>query len=194
VNKTSKHAVHKASVDKRKRGTEPVNRKQHNNERKAVDEATKSESELERTTNQRRAHQSGISYKNFVTQSSEYASKGLRRIVAMMRPDEVTQTIQRDALIMKFGERIYKKHGYARTKHHIIRAQMRDLGKLLLHMQAQHTKHHRRQRTEVTGARHSQPVPTLADYLQPSKFKVRFLYYFLSTLMHLQLCKDSLID
>ncbi|XP_037081624.1 uncharacterized protein LOC119102382 [Pollicipes pollicipes] len=64
------------------------------------------------------------------------AAAGLENLMAKMRDDSISSTCRQDALMMEFGARLYTRLGHERYQQAHIREQMRQLGRLLLELNA----------------------------------------------------------
>ncbi|KAI5610799.1 zinc finger MYM-type protein 4-like isoform X3 [Silurus asotus] len=62
----------------------------------------------------------------------ESLSEGCQSIVRNMRNDEISKCLSNDALICKFGNSLYKKHGHEKGGHDYVAQKMRTLGRFML--------------------------------------------------------------
>ncbi|XP_053093359.1 uncharacterized protein si:ch211-266o15.1 isoform X3 [Pangasianodon hypophthalmus] len=77
----------------------------------------------------RRRSRSALS-KNLALHDS--LSEGCQNLVRNMRDDDVSKYLRNDALICKFGNKLYEKHGHEKEGHEYISQKMRALGRFML--------------------------------------------------------------
>ena len=67
----------------------------------------------------------------FLLPIAHESSAGLKDLLATLNSDEVSRIIKSNALILKFGEKISKRHGHDREQYNTLRNSLRGLGRLL---------------------------------------------------------------
>lgn len=70
------------------------------------------------------------SSKNFASHGC--LSEGCQNLVRNMRDDDISKYLRNDALICKFGSRLYEKHGHEKLGHENISKNLRALGRFML--------------------------------------------------------------
>lgn len=84
------------------------------------------------------------------------SSVGLKKVLSTLSSDPVSRILKSDPLILKVGEKVYKKLGHDQEQFAVIRNTMRELGRLLQRL---------RTKSELTNA-------GLAEFIDPAKFQL----------------------
>ncbi|XP_029976861.1 uncharacterized protein LOC115409729 [Salarias fasciatus] len=79
-------------------------------------------------------------------------SEGFRNFLSCLTHDEITEIVQNDRLLMRFGQHLYDRNGRRENRHDCIRRRLRRLGQLVL------------------VARASTPIRTAEELVRPANF------------------------
>ena len=83
------------------------------------------------------------------------ASEGLKAVLATLSSDDVSRIVKSDSLILKLGEKMFKRHGHDKEQYSILRTRMRELARLLRSLR--HTS--------------GKPNASLDEFINPSQFQ-----------------------
>ena len=81
-----------------------------------------------------------ISRSELLLSPAENCSNGLKEnVLAGLANDSVSEAVKKDSLILAYGERLYQKNGHRRHKWNGIRQKLRQMARLVIHVQSINT-------------------------------------------------------